>query len=219
MIVLAGIAIQDKIYESANSLVYRGITDDGLAIVIKILKQDYPSPQELTRYRQEYQITRSLDIEGVVKAYSQRDCQRTLVMLLEDFGGESLEQWMRSHPETFCPMPLATFLRLAIELTDILGKIHAAHVIHKDINPGNIVLNLDTGVVKIIDFGIATQFSCTNPTFKSPHVLEGTLAYLSPEQTGRMNRSIDYRIDFYSLGVTFYELLTGHLPFPERLCS
>jgi PAS domain S-box-containing protein len=84
---------------------------------------------------------------------------------------------------------------------------------HKDINPGNIVLNLDTGVVKIIDFGIATQFSRTNPTFKSPHVLEGTLSYLSPEQTGRMNRSLDYRTDFYSLGVMFYQLLTGQLPF------
>src|SRR3712207_3810927 len=100
-----------------------------------------------------------------------------------------------------------------MDLTDILGRIHAAGVIHKDINPGNIVLNLDTGVVKIIDFGIATRFNRTNPTFKSPHVLEGTLAYLSPEQTGRMNRLLDYRTDFYSLGVTFYELLTGQLPF------
>lgn len=214
MIALAGITIQDKIYESANSLVYRGIKDDGSAIVIKMLKQDYPSPQELTRYRQEYQIARALDLEGVVKAYSQRDYQRTLVILLEDFGGESLDRWMQKRPETFDPMPLANFLRLAIDLTDILGKIHADHVIHKDINPGNIVLNLETGVVKIIDFGIATQFNRTNPTFKSPHGLEGTLAYLSPEQTGRMNRSIDYRTDFYSLGVTFYELLTGHLPFP-----
>jgi len=111
-------------------------------------------------------------------------------------------------------MPLSTFLGLAIDLTDILGKIHAANVIHKDINPGNIVFNPDTGVVKIIDFGIATQFNHTNPTFKSPHVLEGTLAYLSPEQTRRLNRFLDYRTDFYSLGVTFYELLTGHLPFP-----
>jgi serine/threonine protein kinase len=213
MIALPGIAVQSKIYESSASVVYRGIRDDGSTIIVKILKQDYPSPKELNRYRQEYQITRSLNLEGVVKAYSQQDYQRTLVILLEDFGGQSLEQWIRSHPETFCPMPLSTFLRLAINLTDILGKIHAAHVIHKDINPGNIVLNLDTGVVKIIDFGIATQFSRTNPTFKSPHVLEGTLAYLSPEQTGRMNRSLDYRTDFYSLGVTFYQLLTGHLPF------
>ena len=213
MIVISGIAIQDKIYESSNSLVYRGIRDDGSAIIIKMLKQDYPSLQELIRYRQEYEITRSLNLEGVVKAYSQQDYQRTLVILLEDFGGKSLEQWMRQRSD-FCPMPVSTFLRLAIKLTDILGGIHAAQVIHKDINPGNIVLNLETGVVKIIDFGIATQFSHTNPTFKSPHVLEGTLAYLSPEQTGRMNRSLDYRTDFYSLGVTFYELLTGHLPFP-----
>jgi PAS domain S-box-containing protein len=214
MIVLPGIVIQNKIYESSNSLVYRGIRDDGVGIVVKMLKLDYPSPQELTRYRQEYKITRSLNLEGVVKAYSQQDYQRTLVILLEDFGGESLEQWMHKCPETFSPMPLSTFLRLAINLTDILGRIHAANIIHKDINPGNIVFNLDTGVVKIIDFGIATQFNRTNPTFKSPHVLEGTLAYLSPEQTGRMNRLLDYRTDLYSLGVTFYKLLTGHLPFP-----
>ncbi|WP_089129831.1 AAA family ATPase [Tolypothrix sp. NIES-4075] len=214
MIALPGIAIQNKIYESSNSLVYRGIRDDGVAIVVKMLKLDYPSPQEITRYRQEYKITRSLNLERVVKAYSQQDYQRTLVILLEDFGGESLEQWMHKRPDIFCPMPLSTFLGLAIALTDILGRIHAANVIHKDINPGNIVLNLHTGVVKIIDFGIATRFNRTNPTFKSHYALEGTLPYLSPEQTGRMNRLLDYRTDFYSLGVTFYELLTGQLPFP-----
>jgi serine/threonine protein kinase len=140
MIALPGIAIQEKIYESANSLVYRGIRDDGQTIVIKRLKEEYPSPQELTRYRQEYEITRSLNLEGVIKAYSQQDYQRTLVILLEDFGGESLEQWMRRRSD-FCPMPLATFLRLAIALTDILSRIHADNIIHKDINPGNIVLN------------------------------------------------------------------------------
>ncbi|MBW4627042.1 MAG: AAA family ATPase [Brasilonema octagenarum HA4186-MV1] len=215
MITLPGVAIQCKIYESSVSLVYRGIrVQDGQAIIIKLLKQDYPSPQEITRYKQEYQITCSLNLEGVIKTYSQQEYQRTLVILLEDFGGESLEYWMRLRPETFCPMPISTFLPLAIDVTRILGRIHTANVIHKDINSGNIVLNPNTGVVKIIDFGIATQFNRTNPTFKSPHVLEGTLPYLSPEQTGRMNRSIDYRSDFYSLGVTFYELLTGQLPFP-----
>ncbi|MEH2076506.1 MAG: AAA family ATPase [Nostoc sp.] len=214
MIALPGIAIQSKIYESSNSLVYGGIRDDGVGIIVKMLKLDYPSPQELTRYRQEYKITHSLKLEGVIKVYSQQDYQRTLVILLEDFGGESLEQWMHKRPDMFCPMPLSTFLNLAIAISDILGRIHAANVIHKDINPGNIVLNLDTGVVKIIDFGIATQFNRTNPTFKSHYALEGTLAYLSPEQTGRMNRMLDYRTDFYSLGATFYELLTGQLPFP-----
>ncbi|MEH2042470.1 AAA family ATPase [Nostoc sp.] len=217
MIALPGIAIQSKIYESSASLVYRGIkVQDNRSLIVKMLKLDYPSTQELTRYKQEYEITRSLNLQGVIKAYSQQEYQRTLVILLEDFGGESLEQWMHKCPETFSPMPLSTFLRLAIDLTDILGRIHAADVIHKDINPGNIVLNPHTGVVKIIDFGIATRFNRTNPTFKSHYALEGTLPYLSPEQTGRMNRLLDYRTDFYSLGVTFYELLTGQLPFPTR---
>ncbi|MCC3438581.1 AAA family ATPase [Microcoleus sp. PH2017_05_CCC_O_A] len=214
MITLPGVTIHSKIYESLASLVYRGIREqDNRAVIAKVLKQDYPSPHELTRYRQEYEITRSLNIEGVVKAYSQQDYQRTLVILLEDFGGESLEYWMRQQLD-FYPMPLSVFLNMAIAITDTLGKIHAAHVIHKDINLSNIVFNPKTGVVKIIDFGIATRFSRTNPTFKSLHLLEGTPAYLSPEQTGRMNRMLDYRTDFYSLGVTFYELLTGHLPFP-----
>ncbi|MDV2997735.1 MAG: Serine/threonine-protein kinase PknD [Chroococcidiopsis sp. SAG 2025] len=215
MIALPGVAIHSKIYESAASLVYRGIREqDGQAIVVKLLKQDYPSPQELTCYRQEYEITRFLNLPGVVKAYSQQNYQRTSAILLEDFGGESIERWMQQRPERFCPMPLANFFRLAIDITEILGRIHHAEIVHKDINPGNIVFNLDTGVVKIIDFGIATRFSRTNPTFKSLHLLEGTLAYLSPEQTGRMNRMLDYRSDFYSLGATFYELLTGQLPFP-----
>lgn len=109
MITLPGITIHSKIYESLASLVYRGIREQGdCAVIAKVLKQDYPSPQELTRYRQEYEITRSLNIEGVIKAYSQQDYQRTLVIFLEDFGGESLECWMRQQLD-FCPMPLSVF--------------------------------------------------------------------------------------------------------------
>ncbi|MEH1868935.1 MAG: AAA family ATPase [Nostoc sp.] len=215
MIILPEVSIQTQIYESPTSQVYRGIRiRDDRRIIVKLLKLDYPSPQEIIRYRQEYQITCSLDLEGAIKAYSQKAYQRTLVILLEDFGGESIARWMQQ--PNFFPMSLSSFLKLAIDITDILGKIHGAGVIHKDINPGNIVLNPNTGLVKIIDFGIATYLNRTNPAFKSPHALEGTLAYLSPEQTGRMNRSLDYRTDFYSLGVTFYELLTGQLPFPTN---
>ncbi|NET56254.1 MAG: AAA family ATPase, partial [Symploca sp. SIO2E6] len=100
-----------------------------------------------------------------------------------------------------------------IKITEILGNIHNSNIIHKDINSANIVLNQETGQVKIIDFGLSTQLTWENPTLQPPDFLEGTLAYISPEQTGRMNRSLDYRTDFYSLGVTFYELLTGKLPF------
>src|SRR5919199_1911168 len=214
MLVLPNVEVHAQIYSSANSLVYRGTIQPGnTPVILKLLKQDYPSPSQLTRYKQEYEITRSVNLEGVIKVYSQQAYQRTLVMILEDFGGESLEQLRHDSPQLYCPMPLAEFLRLAIQVTEILGSIHAAQIIHKDINPNNIILNPATGIVKIIDFGIATRFARTNPSFSNPTVLEGTLAYISPEQTGRMNRMLDYRTDFYSLGVSFYELLVGQLPF------
>jgi PAS domain S-box-containing protein len=214
MIALPGIEIQTQLYSSANSVVYRGIRVSGRTpVILKVLKENYPTAVELTRYQQEYEITRSLNLEGVVKVYDQLAYGRSLVMLVEDFGGESLEKLRQEKPELYCPMPLPEFLRLAIQLTKILGAIHAANIIHRDINPNNIVLNPVTGVVKVIDFGISTRFNHIAPSFKNPSVLEGTLAYMSPEQTGRMNRMLDYRTDFYSLGVTFYELLSGQVPF------
>ena len=214
MITLRGYQILSQIYESANSVVYRGIREqDGKAVILKALKEDYPTPNELTRYKQEYEITRSLNLEGVVKAYSLEPYQRSLVIILEDFGASSLKQLMNDSVGAQRLTPLAEFLNIAIKIAEILGGIHATNVIHKDINPSNIVLNPETGQLKIIDFGISTQLTRENPILKNPNVLEGTLAYMSPEQTGRMNRSLDYRTDFYSLGVTFYELLTGQLPF------
>jgi len=108
---------------------------------------------------------------------------------------------------------LEEFLQLAIATTASLAQVHTANIIHKDINPSNIVYNPDTKQLKIIDFSISTVLSRENQALKNPNALEGTLAYMSPEQTGRMNRSLDYRTDFYSLGVTFYEMLTNKLPF------
>ena len=217
---IAGYQVLTQIYESANSLVYRGIRpQDNQPVILKVLKQNYPTPSELTRYKQEYEITRNLNTDGVVKAYGLEPYQRTLVIILEDFVASSLRQLMdecmgrgtRSFSEEALPLP--EFLSIAIKTAQSLGNIHSNNVIHKDINPGNIVFNPVSGILKIIDFGISTVLSRENPTLKNPNVLQGTLAYMSPEQTGRMNRTVDYRTDFYSLGVTFYELLTGRLPF------
>ncbi|MBD2628649.1 AAA family ATPase [Trichormus variabilis] len=209
MFTVPGISIQTQIYESNNSLVYRGKTEkDNQPIILKVLKDNYPTPQELARYHTEYEITKSLNLTGVVKVYNLQKYQNTLVMSIEDFGGESLRIWMQQKSFT-----LEEFLKIAITTTETLGQIHAANIIHKDINPSNIVLNTETSEIKIIDFSISTKLNRENPTIKNPHVLEGTLAYMSPEQTGRMNRSLDYRTDFYSLGVTLYELLTNKLPF------
>ena len=115
------------------------------------------------------------------------------------------------------PFTLSKSLSLAIQIADILGYIHAENIVHKDINPANIVLNRSTNQLKIIDFSIASIFAPEKLTeqsaLKNPQVLEGTLAYISPEQTGRMNRTLDYRTDYYSLGATLYEMLTRQLPF------
>ncbi|MEG4502964.1 AAA family ATPase [Microcoleus sp. F6_B4] len=214
MMKFSGYQILAKIYESANSAVYRARREqDDRAVILKLLKQDYPTPAELTRYKQEYEITRNLELDGIVKAYGLQPYQRTLAIVLEDFDAFSFRKLLDSQSESNHNFSLAEFLNIAIKIAEILGAIHSNNIIHKDINPSNIVFNPESGILKIIDFGISTQLTRENPTLKNPHVLEGTLAYMSPEQTGRMNRSLDYRTDFYSLGVTFYELLTGKLPF------
>lgn len=197
MITLTGYQILTKIHESFNSQVYRGIRSlDARPVIFKVLKQDYPTARELARYRQEYKIIRSLNFDGAIAAYGLEPYGRTLVIILEDFGGISLKKWIEDKPLT-----LPEFLSIAIGILKNLGKIHAAKVIHKDINPANIILNKITGQLKIIDFGIATILQQESPSLKNPNVLEGTLAYISPEQTGRMNRNLDYRSDLYSLGV------------------
>lgn len=208
MINLAGYEITNQIHESNNSLVCRGRRkQDKKSLILKFLKQDYPMPASLVRYKQEYEITRNLNIESVPKAYSLERYKNSLVIIFEDCNGESLRIFLASQKFT-----LEEFLSIAIKITKALGQIHQHSIIHKDINPSNIIINPATGLVQIIDFGISTVLSRENPTIKNPNILEGTLAYISPEQTGRMNRAIDYRTDFYSLGVTFYELLTGQLP-------
>ncbi|WP_375504868.1 AAA family ATPase [uncultured Nostoc sp.] len=201
--------IIQKIYESANSSVYRAILKaENKPIILKILKENYPTPSELTRYKQEYKVTRSLNADGVIKAYNLQRYENSLVIFLEDFGGESLKLLMLKRQFT-----LKEFYSIAIKTTESLGAIHAANIIHKDINLSNIVYNLETEQLKIIDFGISTCLSRENQTVGNIDRLEGTLAYIAPEQTGRMNRGIDYRSDFYSLGASFYELLTNQLPF------
>ena len=201
--------IHIKIHESANSRVYRGINQqNNLPVIFKVLKKDYPTPEEITRYKLEYEITRSLSLEGVIQAYSLQQYQSSFVIILEDFGGESLTKIIAK-----TKFSLTDFLKIAIQIVETLGEIHTANIIHKDINPSNIIFNPKTQQLKIIDFGISTALSRETLTLKNPPVLEGTLAYISPEQTGRMNRSLDYRTDFYSLGVTFYQLLTHRLPF------
>ncbi|MEM9089871.1 MAG: serine/threonine-protein kinase PknK, partial [Cyanobacteria bacterium P01_F01_bin.53] len=215
---IPGITTTELIYESENSLVYRGVRDrNQQPLILKLLKQDYPTAEKLTQYKQEYKLTSALNAPNIIQAYGLERYQRTFVILLEDFGGVSLRELMATRlaagqPGSL-PFTLLECLDIFIQITDSVEAIHRADVIHKDINPANIVFNVETSQLKIIDFGLATVLPRESPLLESPRHLQGTLTHISPEQTGRMNRAVDYRTDFYSLGVTFYELLTHQLPF------
>ncbi|MEH1830144.1 MAG: AAA family ATPase [Nostoc sp.] len=205
MVTIAGYEVLSTLYEGSRSLVYRGRSNhQPQSVILKVMQAEYPSLEELSRYRLEYDIINRLHGAGVAAAYDLIKYRHGLALVLEDFGGESLYQVLQQRR-----LDLGEFLEIAIALTEIIGQVHAANVIHKDITPANILLHPISKQVKLIDFGNATVLSRENPSMSSPSVLEGTLLYLSPEQTGRMNRTLDYRTDFYSLGATFYELLTG----------
>lgn len=200
----------EKIYESNNSVIYRSKRKkDGLPVIIKILNDKYPSREKVAKFKYEYEILKDLNFEGVIKVYSLDQLDNSPAIVEEDFGGEALKNYNLEN------LDLKTFLSIFIKITEVLGKIQDANIIHKDINPSNIIWNKKTGQLKIIDFGISTKLSGEKTEILSPDLLEGTLKYISPEQTGRMNRPIDYRTDFYSLGVTFYELLTKRIPFTD----
>ena len=222
MLEITGYYISDKIYDGANSIVYRARRQkDNLPVVLKMLKKEYPVDHELAAFEREYRITSQLQAQGTVRAYSLKKLRNTLVMVLEDFGGHSLTL-LKKMPaaKTALNKPgfydLPAFLSLALQITDCLEQIHEQGIVHKDINPDNIACNPENNLLKIIDFGISTDLPRENLQVRDPQIPEGTLNYISPEQTGRMNRYLDYRSDLYSLGATFYHLLTGKPPFADN---
>ncbi|MDZ8183567.1 MAG: AAA family ATPase [Nostoc sp. ChiSLP02] len=207
---LPGYLLNECLHEGIDTAIYRARREsDFSTVIIKTINAEYPTLEEITRLRHEYTILEVLaDIKGIAKVKSLEHYGHSSAIILEDFWGISFQKLL-----TLGKLPVLSFLPLAIQLAEILHNVHKNHIIHKDINPQNILLDPDSLTVKLIDFSIASRLSKENPCINNPEKLEGTLAYISPEQTARMNRSVDYRTDFYSLGVTFYEMLTGQLPF------
>lgn len=204
-----GYEILSLLYDGPGSHVHRARREsDDAAVILKVLRPALPSPERLAAFKREYETLNSLSGSGVIKAYGLESDRRSWVLVQEDIGGRSLDQFIGE-----AELSLTTRVELAIAIVEALDQVHARHVIHKDINPSNIIWNPDTRELKIIDFGISTTLTREHPTIRHPNQLVGTLAYIAPEQTGRMNREIDYRTDFYTLGVTLYQLFSGELPF------
>jgi predicted ATPase/signal transduction histidine kinase/tRNA A-37 threonylcarbamoyl transferase component Bud32 len=204
-----GYAVEEQIYDGPGSHVYRARRlADGLPVVLKVLKPALPPPERLARFRLEYQTLSSLSHPGIVKACGLETDELRWVLVQEDIGGQPLDRFLARHP-----LPLEERLDLALRIVGALEQVHEQRLIHKDINPSNIVWNPESRRLVLIDFGIATRLSHEHPTVRPLGQLEGTLAYIAPEQTGRMNRDVDYRSDYYSLGVTLHQLVTGERPF------
>ena len=197
------------IYESKKSKIFFcEDTEWGKPVVMKVSNYEFATPKDLSQFYNEYEVIKQIKL-GCIRNVLKRGRENNRhYLMLEWIEGENLSVAFRGKQND-----IIDFLYLAIAMAEALSQIHNSNVIHKDISPFNVIVNLQERSVHIIDFGISTSLDLKQQYLGNPERLEGTLAYSSPEQTGRMNRLVDYRTDLYSLGVTLYEMLTGKLPF------
>ncbi|MCP4693549.1 MAG: AAA family ATPase, partial [Desulfobacterales bacterium] len=202
--------IIQTIYQSRRTEVFRAIRkSNGLPVVLKI-RPEMISNEGESGLLNEFELGRALEGHRSVKHLALERDGGMSILVLRDDDMNSLESEI---PEKGLDLP--GFLNLAVEIASAIEEIHAQGVIHKDINPANIIASPALDAVKLIDLGLATRISEEIVGFEPPDFLEGSLAYISPEQTGRVNKPVDSRTDLYSMGASFYRLLTGKPPFDE----
>jgi len=207
---LTGYHISDTLHQGSKTIIYRATRQaDGLPVVLKMLANPFPRPLEIARLRREYDLLQGQTIEGVPEYLALENQNNRHFIVIQDNGGVPVRAFLGEAPQP----DMDLFLDIGGQLCQVLTRIHARQIIHKDIKPANILVLPETGQVQIIDFSMSVRVAGGSQEAASGGVLEGTLPYLSPEQTGRMNRPVDYRSDLYALGVSLFELLTGQLPF------
>ncbi|WP_431857193.1 AAA family ATPase [Azospirillum sp.] len=211
MMAAAGFQVQDVLYRGTLVTVLRARrAGDGAPVVLKRLERPRPGTADVPHFRREAEIARRLAGPGIVAVDGVEDSPEGLILVMPDSGGASLDRLLEGGR-----LGVPEALRIGIAVASALGRVHAAGMIHKDVTPANIVWNQATGTVELIDFGIAAELARESAAPADVRTLEGTVAYMAPEQTGRMNRSVDWRADFYGLGATLYRLLTGRPPFGD----
>ncbi|WNG30096.1 AAA family ATPase [Cystobacter fuscus] len=211
MLRFPGYSLLGLLQSTSSNLLYRALREvDGQPVILKTPRSDFPGARERAHLQHEYTLLQRLrDTPGVVQVHAYELLQERPVLVLGNEGGTSLSEHLDR------PFPVERFLPIALDLCTTLAEVHRRGVIHKDIKPANILLS-ESGQPWLIDFGISTLQRTQHVEAAPAALVEGTPAYMSPEQTGRMNRALDYRTDLYSLGITFYQLLTGRLPFTGR---
>ncbi len=205
--------IGEAIHQSALTSVFRARRQkDDREVIIKTLNAEYPGIRDVAEIRREFQIGEKLKkIDGVIDVLSLETHGYGNQAIIMDPFGISLAYWMEKRERS--PLEIEVFLKIARKVVWTMGAIHQAGIVHKDMVPRNLLVDEDGYDIRIIDFGISCELSRERQDPNLSRRLEGSMPYISPEQTGRMNRDLDYRSDYYSLGVTFFELLTGTLPF------
>jgi predicted ATPase/signal transduction histidine kinase/ActR/RegA family two-component response regulator len=180
----------------------------GAAVVLKLDAAELTGASAAASVRHQFELLRHIKLPGIVRVLGLVDTGRGLALAMEDAGDRNLAQLTQSGP-----LSITAFLNVAIQLAEAVARLHDARIIHRDIHPGNVVWNSESEVATLCDFAIARTLPTLVMESPNPKQLEGTLPYMSPEQTGRTGRSVDWRADLYSLGATFYETLTGAPPF------
>ncbi|HMZ64508.1 MAG TPA: AAA family ATPase, partial [Leptospiraceae bacterium] len=198
-------SIQEELFRGSSYVISRGIQNsDQKPIIIKYLNSEIQEGNENLKLKNEFYIHSQRKLNFSIKAVDFID---DTFLILEDFKGISLSDFIKNRK-----LDVTDFLFIALAMTECLIEIHENNIIHKDIKPANFIINENTKELKLTDFGISTLFQ-KEYVSSSEIKLEGTIQYISPEQTGRTGKPIDYRTDLYSLGISFYEMLTGRLPF------
>ena len=212
--------VLEALRKDEEFILYRGRSqDDPSQVLVLSPVAEYPRSESLKRLEHAYSLKEELDPSRSARPIGLARHWDRIVLVLEDPGGNPLDQFggFGETRPTGAPaahaLDLGFCLRVGVNLANAIGHLHRRGIVHKDIKPANVLVNSTTGQVWLTGFGIASRLPRQRQSPDAPEFLEGTLAYMAPEQTGRMNRSVDSRSDLYSLGITLYEMLTGSLPF------